>query len=290
MRRKIDFLVGDTEYLSRIKNHYHQLSDTEKRIADYILQNRTSIVDIAIQKLAQETQTSAATIIRFCQALGFKGYTELKFYIEKELLSPLGEAEEINEEDSIKVLKQKIFNFNKKVIDDTLMILDDNELEKSINAIANAKRIVLYGEGGSGSIAITALHLFLQIGLPCNTFTEPFAQVMSASTLKKGDVAIGIIHSGRSINTIDAVSVAKERGATTICITGYANSPITKYSDIMLYTSSKTTNFLSDLPSARVSELCVLSILQLGVVSRNYEKFSGSIKKSKDMFKLKRMD
>lgn len=278
----------DTEYLCRIRNHYEQLSDSEKRVADYILNNKATVVDIAIKKLAQITGTSAATIIRFCQALGFKGYTELKFYIERELLSPVGEAEEINENDSIKVLKQKIFNFNKKVIDDTLMILDDIEVEKAINAISKAQKIGLYGEGGSGSIAMSALNLLLQIGLPCDTFIDPFLQVMSASQLRKGDVAIGIAHSGRTINTIDAMRVAKQKGATTICITGYTNSPITEYSDIILYTSSNTTNFLSDLPAARISELCVISILQLGVVTRNYEKFAGSIKKSKEIFEIKR--
>lgn len=174
-----------TEYLCRIKNHYSLLSDAEKKIADYILQNKISIVDIPIKELARKTDSSPATIIRFCQALGFKGYTELKFYIERELLSPIGEKEEINRNDSIKVLKQKIFQFQKQVIDDTLMILNDDELEKAIDAISRAQKIDLYGEGGSGAIALTAFNIFLQIGLPCQVHTDAFLQVMSASLLKK---------------------------------------------------------------------------------------------------------
>ncbi|MDK2800147.1 MAG: RpiR family transcriptional regulator, carbohydrate utilization regulator [Clostridiales bacterium] len=292
MTDQIDNLIpenNNTEYLARIRSHYHLLSDSEKKIADYILKNRDEIVDISIHPLAKKTGTSAATVIRFCQALGFKGYTEFKFYIERELLSPVGEIEKINKDDSIKVIKQKLFNFNKEVIDDTLMILDDDQTEKAVDAISKAETIHFYGEGGSGSIAFSAAHAFLQIGLPCNFFNDAFLQVSSASQLKKGDVAIGITHSGRTINTIDAIKVAKERGATTICITGYVNSPITEYSDIILYTSSKTTNFLSDLPAARISELCIISTLQLGIITRNYEKLAGNIKKSKEAFELKRI-
>ncbi|WHH57326.1 MurR/RpiR family transcriptional regulator [Petroclostridium sp. X23] len=281
---------GDqTEYLSRIRNHYSLLSDAEKRIANYILQNKTSIVDIPVKELAKKTDSSPATIIRFCQALGFKGYAELKFYIERELLSPFGEKEEINPNDSIKVLKQKIFQFQKQVIDDTQMVLNDEELEKAINAISKAQKIELYGEGGSGAIALTAFNILMQIGLPCQVHNDAFLQVMSASQLKKGDVAIGIAHSGRVINTLDALKVAREQGATTICITGYANSPITEYSDIVLYTSSKSSSMLSDMPAARISELCVISILQLGVVTRNYEKVMGNVKKVKQTFRLKRI-
>ena len=282
--------VDEIEYLARIRNHYHLLSDSEKKIADYILDNKDNILNLPISMLAEKIGTSAATIIRFCQSLGFKGYTELKFYVERELLSPVGEIEKIDKNDSIKVLKQKIFKFNKEVIDDTLMILDDSKVEKAIDAISGAQKINLYGEGGSGSIALSALNLFLQIGLPCSAFNDAFLQITSAAQLTKNDVAIGISHSGRAINTVDAMKVAKQKGATVICITGYANSPITEYSDIVLYTSSKTTHFLSDLPAARISELCVLSILQLGIVTRNYENFTGNIKKSKEIFKMKRLD
>ncbi|MGE4282442.1 MAG: MurR/RpiR family transcriptional regulator [Clostridia bacterium] len=280
--------IDQTEYLSRIRNHYSLLSDSEKRIANFILQSKTSIVDIPIKELAKKTDSSPATIIRFCQALGFKGYAELKFYIERELLSPFGEKEGINQNDSIKVLKQKIFQFQKQVIDDTLMVLNDEEIEKAIDAILKAQKIVLYGEGGSGTIALTAFHIFAQIGLPCQAHNDAFLQVMSASQLKKGDVAIGIAHSGRIINTMDALKLAKEQGATTICITGYANSPVTEYSDIVLYTSSKSSSTLSDMPAARISELNVISVLQLGVVAKNYDKSISSAKKAKQAFKLKR--
>lgn len=289
MPKKKPFLVDEIEYLIRIKTHYNILSESEKKIADYILKNKDEIIGLSAHALAAKIGTSASTVVRFCYSLGFKGYTELKFYIERELLSPSYEAVQVNRGDSINLIKQKMLNFNKDVIDDTLMILDSEKLEQAVKALSVAPRIDIYGEGGSGSITLSAANLFLQIGLPCNAYTDAFMQVTSAVQLKRNDVALAIVHSGRAKNTIDALQEAHRQGATTICITGYTNSPITEHSDIVLYTSSKSTGFLSDMPAARISELCVISVLQMAVVASNYDKFSGSIKKSKEVFKLKRV-
>ncbi|MDF2522768.1 MAG: RpiR family transcriptional regulator [Clostridiales bacterium] len=289
MPKKKPLLVDEIEYLVRIKTHYNILSESEKKIADYIMNNKDEILGLSAHALADKIGTSASTVVRFCYSLGFKGYTELKFYIERELLSPSYEVIQVNPGDSINLIKQKMLNFNKDVIDDTTMILDSEKLEQAVKALSTAPRIDLYGEGGSGSITVSAANLFLQIGLSCNAYTDSFMQITSATQLKKGDVALAIIHSGRARNTIEALQEAHKQGATTICITGYTNSPITEHSDIVLYTSSKSTGFLSDLPAARISELCVISVLQMAIVAGDYDKYIVSIKKSKEAFKLKRV-
>jgi RpiR family carbohydrate utilization transcriptional regulator len=84
-------VFDEIEYLARIRNHYNLLSDSEQKIADYIINQRETILQLTAAELAEKIGSSAATIIRFCRAVGFKGYTELKFYIERELLSLVGE-------------------------------------------------------------------------------------------------------------------------------------------------------------------------------------------------------
>lgn len=278
-----------TEYLSRIRQSYDFLSASEKRIADYILEEKDNVANISINILAENTGTSPPTISRFCKTLGFKGYNELRFYIERELLSPAGEMEQINENDSIKVLKQKTFQFNKSVIDDTMMILDDNEVEKAVTAISNASKVELFGEGGSGSIALTAFNLFLHIGIPCRVSNDANLHALAASQLKRGDVAIGFAHSGNIRNTYNSMKIANEAGATTILITGNINSLIKEHSDIVLYASTKTKPFLSDLPAARISEICIIGILQVGVLTRNYDKYAGNVKKYKEILDVTKL-
>lgn len=277
------------EYLTRIQNHYQTFSSSEKRIADYILNHHSKIPTMSTQALAVKANTSPATVVRFCRTIGFKGYTELKFYIERELLSPSSDIFQINRGESVKIIKQKVFNFNKSVIDETMMLLNDENLEKAIHYISHAKRVDIYGEGGSGSIALSATNIFMQIGIPCNSYTDAFLQITAASQLHPGDVAIAISHSGRVINTLDAIQEAKHQGAFTIGITGYANTPMIDHLDVVLFTSSQASNILSDLPAARISELSVISVIQIALLSQNYETLAGQIQKAKEIFKLKRI-
>ncbi len=281
-------MIEKYEYMTRIVSHYESLSDAEKKIADFIIEKKTAILKMTTQEIADNTDTSAATVVRFCRTLGFKGYTELKFYIERELLSPSSEVIEIDRHDSVKVLKQKVFQFHKQVIDETLNILDDEALERAIKAIIKANRIDIYGEGGSGTSAQAAHNLLMQIGVPCNYYHDPILEITAAAQLHHGDVALAIVHSGRSKNTLDSLQEAKKQGATTICITGYTNSPVTKIADIVLHTSARTSEILSDLPAARISELCVLAVVQVAIVSNDYKKHTGQIQKGKEILKQKR--
>ncbi len=276
------------EYMTRITSHFDDLSEAEKKIADFVMHQKTDILKMTTQDIADQTGTSAATVVRFCRTLGFKGYTELKFYIERELLSPSSEVIQINRNDSVKVLKQKIFQFNKQVIDETQNILDDEALERTIQAIIHANRIDIYGEGGSGASALNAFNLLMQIGINCNYYHDPIMEITAASQLHSGDVALAVVYSGRSKNTVDSLKEAKKQGATTICITGYANSPITEHADIVLHTCARKSDVMSDLPAARISELCILSVIQIALVVSDYKKHSGQIQKGKEILKLKR--
>lgn len=278
----------EIEYMSRIRAQYDSLSSAEKKIADYIFDSKGEILNMSIHSLAKHVGVSSPTITRFSQNLGFRGYNELKYYIEKELLSPTGEIQPLNINDSIKVITQKLINFNKQVIDDTALTLKENELEKAIEVIAKARKIDIYGEGGSGATALSAYNIFVQIGLTCNVFNDAMLQVISASQLSSKDVAIGITHSGSVTNTIQALKEAKKQGAITIGITGIVNSPLTEVSDIVLYASAKQKPFISDLPAARISELCIISILQVGIMSLNYDNLVDNMKKAKKAMNLKR--
>ena len=53
-------------------------SESEKSIAQYILQNSEEVLNLSTIELAKKTYTSPATITRLCQKLDFKGYNDFK--------------------------------------------------------------------------------------------------------------------------------------------------------------------------------------------------------------------
>lgn len=287
--KAFDSSSRSTETIDRIVSHYDTYSEVEKRVADYILENQEGISTMTTAELARNCKTSPASIIRFSKAIGFKGFNELKYYMENQILSSYGIEQAIGKDDDIAMIKQKFAKLNQLIIDDTMQMLDNRQLEIAIDKLVNANRILVIGEGGSGAICISTYNLFLQLGLPCAVETDAFLQVMATTHLTENDVVIAMIHSGRSKNTLDSMRQAKINGATVICITGYQKSPMSEEADIVLYSTTRSTLSLSDVPSARISELCIIGVLQLGILARNFNKYTVNIEKSKEAYKLKRI-
>ncbi|MGI6083955.1 MAG: MurR/RpiR family transcriptional regulator [Acetivibrionales bacterium] len=277
------------EYISRIKAHYHLLSDGEIKVADYFLKNDFTTFNDSIHKLGQEIQVSPATIIKCCKSLGFKGFTEFKYYLQRGIVSPMGGCVSIGSDDTAAQVGQKVSEYAKSTINDMERIIDYENLEKAISILSDAKRIIIVGEGSSGGIAMTAAITFSNLGLQCEYVSDAFAQIISASYLTNADAAIGISNGGFVKNTVDALQIAKQQHATTICITGCVNSPITKHSDIVLYTSSKSASSVHDLPIINVSQLVLISMIQTGILIRNYDKLQTNIKRIRDAVKLKNL-
>ena len=68
-----------------------ELTRSGRLVADYLLQNPQGAQNLSISQLAQVCQVAEATIFRFCRALGFEGYHEMKIAIAQAnaMVSPL---------------------------------------------------------------------------------------------------------------------------------------------------------------------------------------------------------
>jgi DNA-binding MurR/RpiR family transcriptional regulator len=256
-----------------IENIYPRLTDTQKRAATYILKNYENIVQLNISELANNSQTSSATIVRLCHDLGYKRYQDFKLSLAQELSKPTYQIfESIEKTDNLSTIKDKVFHCNADAIQNTLSIFNNDSYEEAVKLISNARNIEIYGFGASGIVAMDAAHKFLKIGIKCRTIADCDMQAMSASLLGPEDVVIAISHSGRNKTLLYNIGVAKEAGAKIITVTNYGKSPILKYSDVVLYTASKETAFKTDAMSSRIAELTILDTLFVGVAFVNYDR------------------
>jgi DNA-binding MurR/RpiR family transcriptional regulator len=171
---------------------------------------------------------------------------------------------------------------------DTLEVLDDAELERAVDALAKARRLDIYGVGGSAPLAIDAYHKFLKLGMVAIALSDGDLMAMSSALLAEGDVALGISHTGASRDVTDALARAQGNGATTICITHRSTSPITKAADIRLYTAAKQTAFRSDTSSSRIAHLTVIDTLYVGVALRGYDRSLERIGKTREATEAQR--
>ena len=103
-------------------------------------------------------------------------------------------------------------------------------------------------------------------GLRAAAFSDNHMQAITASHLTDRDVAIGISHSGSSKDIVDALKIARLRGATAISITNKGKSPITKVSDITLFTASNETKYTILGLNSRISQLSIISSIYYYIV------------------------
>jgi RpiR family carbohydrate utilization transcriptional regulator len=267
----------------RIQGTYSSLRTAEQRVADFILKHAEELIYLTVTELAERTQTSESTVVRLCQKIGYKGYQEFKIMLARDLVGPMEKVyEEIDKGDSLAALKNKIFQANAQALKDTIEVLSDDELIKAVAALATARRVEVYGIGGSAPLALDAYHKFMKLGISCVWLSDSDLMAMSSSLLGTGDVVLGISHTGASRDVCDAMENAQNAGATTICITHRATSPITRVANVKLFTAAKETAFGSDATSSRIAQLTIIDTLFAGIANQNYDHFLERIQRTRE--------
>lgn len=214
-----------------IQEHSMNLTKSEKKVADYILSSGEKIVYSTMNDIKEATHVGDATIIRFCQKLGFSGFSDLKIEIAKEDFSKKKEenSEENFYDESARTLSDAL-----KV---TNQLLDPQKLKQAITLISQAQRIYIFGVGSSGNTGNDLEAMFLRVGIQAKAISDPHFQAQVASLLTETDLVIGFSLSGKTKDTYDSLKIAKQNNAQVLAITNYLFSPIAQLADVVLQTA-----------------------------------------------------
>ncbi|ACX82946.1 Uncharacterized HTH-type transcriptional regulator ybbH [Aggregatibacter actinomycetemcomitans] len=253
--------------LNTVSTLYQSLTKTEKKIADVISQSPEMVMQYSLSELASNLNVGEATFVRFCRTLGFKGFSDFKLAFSIELATAresrddtVLETEIMPDDDSLKIA-HKLQAAISKVMDETVNLLDFQQLERVVQAIQKAKRVFLFGVGSSGVTAEDAKNKFMRIGVPVDATGNNHFMYMQAALLKETDVAIGISHSGYSQETAHTLKIAKQNGATTVALTHSLRSPITEHADFVLVNGNKQGKLQGDSIGTKIAQLFVLDLI-----------------------------
>lgn len=244
-----------------INSYYPSLTHSEKKVADFVLNNLQQVIYYSVTDLADEAHVGETTVLRFCQKIGLKGYQAFKLTIAQNL-SEMSADENSSEPTN---LIQTIVNNTIGSLKDTASMINEEKIKTAIDMLHTANAIHFFGVGTSGITALDAQSRFLRIGKQTRAITDSHLQAMSAATLSMGDVVIGLSISGSTRDTIESLKIAKENGAKTIAITYFKRSPITQYADIVLTGGMKESPLEGGSLSAKISQLFVVDILWTGL-------------------------
>ncbi len=245
-----------------IRSRLDSLPQGERVVADFALRHSESLLSLPITELATRLRVSQATIIRFCKHVGFRGYHEFKILLARDIGR---ESQDIYPDlatnDDAQAVLNKTIRLSLQALQDTLSTLDGAELERASAAVSRASLVVLFGLGGSGGIATVGLQRLLRIGIPAFACTDTSTFDRISRQLHRRNVALGITHSGSTVEIVKALNTARQRGATTIALTNYVESPVTRHAEIVLLTGAAQTPLASEAGASRISQLAVIDAL-----------------------------
>jgi len=256
--------------LTRIRTKLPALAAAEARVANWVMQQPEKIISLSMAQVAQACGVSDTTVLRFCRNTGFQGYTDLKLSIARDLTSPTQVIhDDIAGDDPPAVIARKVFMSNIQAMYDTLEVLDEQALVQTITLLQNARQILIVGVGTSIPIVHGMYNMLMRLGLNCKAQTDSYLQLMEVALLGPDDVVVGISQSGSSKDPVYTLQQAKANGTSTICITGNAESPITKYADITLLSVAREARI--EAIASRLAQMSIADALYVIVALNNID-------------------
>ncbi len=263
------------ETVVRARGLLPSLSPAEQRVGRVIINESATASRLTITQLAARSTTSETTVIRFCRALGFRGYPQLRLALASET-GRAAEADEpvgsdISPGDDLAQVVKKIAFADARAVEDTASQIDIAVLEHVVEVVADSRRVDIYGVGASAFVATDFQQKLHRIGRVSYAWSDLHLALTSAALLDGRDVAFGISHTGTTTDTIEAFTEAKRHGAVTVALTNFPKSPIAKAADLVLTTAARETTFRSGAMSSRLAQLTVIDCVFVGVAQRTYE-------------------
>ncbi len=223
----------------RIRSRISSLTDSQKLIANFIVENPQKFALSSVRELEQELNVSKSTIVRLAQALGYNGFLEMKtefLNVIRSELDPLRRFKSlysgpIPDTDYL----QLIFEESSTNLQTTLRLLDKDQFKKAVSLLESAQHVYTIGLGISYYMADIAAYLLNRVSVRATALrVGGFTFAEQLVNLSSRDVVMAFSFLPYSQETVEAASFAHEKGMPVIAFTDKATSKIVPYSEVVL--------------------------------------------------------
>ena len=192
-----------------IKMNYDKFTTVEKSIADFFIQNQEK-VDLSSKAISDRLYVSEASLSRFAQKCGYRGYREFVYQYEVTF---------VEKKESMTGNTRMVLNVYQELLNKTYSLVDEEQISRIVQYLGNAKRVTVCGRGSSGHAAAEMEMRFMRIGVNIDSLRDSDLMRMQAIFHDKDSLAFGISISGETEEVLYFLKEAYKRGAKTILLT-----------------------------------------------------------------------
>lgn len=261
--------------LFEINAHYNLLSDSEKKVAAYVLREPKKTLHFNVRELSKQSGASQAAVIRFCKHLNFSSFSNFKLRLARDVFDNYDERYvpdlELDSETAPKAVIHSAIQRFQQSFSALERILDGQSLEQAVNAILAARTTVLFGIGASGVVAFDFMQKLVRLGLPVFYTHDTDLQLTAATAAKVHDCAFIISYSGENDSMIAAAKQLQKNKVRIISITMDSDNTIRRLSDINMVVPASERIYRQGASTSRINQLAVIDILYSLMVSKNLD-------------------
>lgn len=223
---------------------FDTLSPKQRQLARFFLDNEDMVAFTSANDIAERAGASAATVVRFCRALGYDGYPDLQAAIRtrfpqyRTMVQRM--ADRLANGGLAENLPQRVAQANSQNIQVSLSQISDQALAAAVEALIQARHIHIFASGLSAAAAVLAEHTLISLGLSARACLNGRTnQVLETSLITNQDLVIVISIWRYLRDTTDAARAAHAVGATCIALTDSLVAPTAAVADHIFVTATE---------------------------------------------------
>ena len=253
-----------TNFWELLQQRQGQLTRSGHAVADYLLQHADEAQYLSISSLARECNVAEATVFRFCRALGFDGYHEMRIALaQANATGTMSSQRELQPGASTETLFEHASARLFTAINGTQNALSAEAVDEAARMLREAKQVFCFGQGGSMLLANDICARFSSLSNKFRTAGDSHLQLLSASLMTEEDVVLFVSYSGATRDMMETLRTAKASGAKIILLTHYEDSPGAALADVVLLCGAQESPLDSGSIPIKVAVLYVAEVLLL---------------------------
>lgn len=237
---------------------------SERRVLEEVLHQPERVVESTAQEVADRVGVGRSTVVRACQAIGYRGYPQLRVALAAELAHR--DAEVDYGSSALGRLRADIAALA-AALPQVTAVLDEDTVERAVGVLTGSRRLLVLANGLSAPLATDMAMRLTAVGRPADFVADSIGQQIAARGLVPGDGCVVLSGSGASEATLKVARAARQGRAAVVAVTSFRGSPLGELADLELVVAPAATTFQHELERTSRIALAVLVESLVGVVA-----------------------
>lgn len=252
-----------------IRSHFNQFTANQKKLASFIDSSPDATAFLTTTELAQKAGVSQSTVVRFAKSLGYAGFPSFQSEIRKLLVGKLNPSDRLQKSPKNTQVVDATFDADVRNLTGARDALRNGVLEQAIELLWRAKHTYVLGLRTSFSMAYLLATTLRQIRPSVTLVRHGTGSVVDEiMSISEKDVLFAVCFPRYSRETIQALRLAKEKGATTVVLTDSALGSPGREADLAIVTPCSISSFFTSYAGV----VLVINALIAGITEKSRDK------------------